>query len=192
MSDDDELLPNLFRVYLARQDPETFRIRLYALMDIEHPDNFVAFQDTIARATQMAWWLTEKQETEFTFRIEQPYREMKYKRNVVGIMKVVFHPKADALSQAEIKTLELDRTIFGGIMDSFRIFVKGGLVEELRSLKPKKYNLKDFPVQDLPEWPSYQRPFYQKYGEKAGVTYAKPPRQVYQMGEVDLSIREEE
>lgn len=187
-----EELPNLFRLYLAHQDKETYRIRLYAIMDIEHPDNFVAFQDILARATQTAWWTLGKQETEFTFRIEQPYREKRYNRNLVGIVRVVYHPKAEGLRQVEIVGLELDRTIFGGIMDSFKVFARKGLVEEPRSLKPKKYNLKDFPVQDLPEWPSYQRPFYRKYGGLTGTSYERPPRQVYQFGEVDLSVKEGE
>ena len=186
----EEPVPNLFRLYLAHQDKETYKTRVYALMDIEHPDNFVAFQDVIARATQMAWWLLNKEETEFTFRVEQPYREKRYKRNLVGIVRTVYHPRADALEQVEVKSLQLDRTIFGGIMDSFRVFERGGLIEKPRSLKMKRYSLKDFPVQNLPEWPSYQRPFYSKYGGLAGVSYAKPPKQVFEFGEVDLAVKE--
>jgi hypothetical protein len=193
MSEEEEELPNLFRLYLVHQDKKTYRIRLYAMMDIEHPDNFVAFQDVMTRATQMAWWTLGKQETEFIFRVEQPYREKKYARNLVGVVTTVYHPKADGISQVEIKSLELDREIFGGIMESFKVFARDGLIETPTSLKPPKYNsLKDFPVQDLPEWPSYVKPIYQKYGGRAEVSYAKPPRQTYQFEEVDLAVREGE
>lgn len=189
----EEEIPNLFRLYLAHQDKEAYRIRLYAMMDVEHPDNFVAFQDMLTRATEMAYWQLNKAETEFTFRIEQPYKEKKFSRTVVGVVRTSYHPRADLMEQVVIETLDLDASIFGGIMESFKVLLRKGLIEKPRGIHPPKYGgVKDFPVVDLPEWPDYQKPVYQKYGTRSReVSYERPTRQVYQMEEVPLTVEEE-